>query len=64
MKHLAKILNLEKYEILVGENSVVRGSPLSLLGENGLSFGCNVIPWTEHRIGKGAVVDSSHSARY
>lgn len=44
MKHLAKILNLEKYEILVGENSVVRGSPLSLLGENGLSFGCNVIP--------------------
>lgn len=37
MKHLAKILNLEKYKILVEGNNVIRGSLLPLLGENELS---------------------------
>lgn len=37
MKHSSNILNLEKCEILVRDNNVVRGSLLLLLGKNELS---------------------------
>lgn len=57
MKHLGNILNFKKHEILVGENSVVRGSPLPLLGEKGLSWASKIalaVMWyLEQNIGLG-----------